>query len=208
MSTAENMNPHDEPENLENESNQPIAAAEQDCAQTGVVTNTTDPLETLKTERDEMRDKMLRAMAEIENTRKRAERMQSDVSRYAIAGFARDMLDIADNLRRAIDAVPESECQIDTIKNLIEGVSATERMLLAVFEKQGIKKIAPTEGRFDPNLHEVMFEVDSTDKEGGEIVQLLEAGYVIHDRLLRPARVSVAKASNPTQKDHQINQEV
>lgn len=203
MSTAENMNPHDEPEN-----NETPVTEEQDSAQSAPETETNDPLEVLKAERDEMRDKMLRAMAEVENTRKRAERIQADTSKYAVAGFARDMLDIADNLRRAIEAVPESERQADLVKNLLEGVEATERVLLNNFEKHGIRKIAPTEGRFDPNFHEVMFEADGTGKEAGEIIQLLEAGYVIHDRLLRPARVGVAKANGAKPKEHSVDQEV
>lgn len=199
MSTAENMNPHDEPENTETPVTEDQAPAQE---------AEPDPLEALKAERDDMRDKMLRAMAEVENTRKRAERMQADISKYAVAGFARDMLDIADNLRRAIDTVPESERQGEFIKGLLEGVEATERVLLNIFDKHGIKKIAPTEGKFDPNFHEVMFESEVPGKQSGEIIQLLEAGYVIHDRLLRPARVGVAKSNGNAPKEHSVDQEV
>ena len=168
-------------------------------------TSTPDPLTDLAKERDDMRDKMMRALAEAENTRKRAEKMQSDTSKYAVAGFAKDMLDIADNLRRAIDAVPAEERE--SMKVLLDGVEATERMMLSSFEKQGIKKISPESGKFDPNFHEVMFEAVVAGKQAGEIIQLLESGYVIHDRLLRPARVGVAKASgNPD--DHKVDQEV
>lgn len=207
MSTAENRNPQDEPEKTENAVNEEQEAGttqpekEQDA-------KAQDPITALQAERDEMRDKMLRAMAEAENVRKRAERTQADTSKYAVAGFARDMLDIADNLRRAIDAVPESERQSEAIKNLMDGVEATERVMLSTFEKYGIKKIAPTEGRFDPNFHEVMFEAEAAGKQAGEIIQLLEAGYVIHDRLLRPARVGVAKSSGGNPKEHSLDQEV
>lgn len=196
--TAENQTPEDELDNV-TELN---AETEVEETEQPVETN---PVAELEKERDDMRDKMMRALAEAENTRKRAEKMQADTSKYAVAGFAKDMLDIADNLRRAIDAVPED--QREMMKVLLEGVEATERMMLASFEKQGIKKIEPTEGKFDPNFHEVMFETEVAGKQNGEIIQLLEAGYVIHDRLLRPARVGVAKASGaPT--EHQVDQEV
>lgn len=204
MTTAENRNPQDEPETGdENENNAENAATAEDRPETE------DPVILLQKERDDMRDKMLRAMAEAENTRKRADRIQADTSKYAVAGFARDMLDIADNLRRALDAVPEAERNTDTVKTLLDGVEATERVMLATFDKYGIKKIAPTEGRFDPHFHEVMFEAEAPGKPAGEIIQLLEAGYVIHDRLLRPARVGVAKAANNgNPREHAVDQEV
>ena len=164
-----------------------------------------DPIAELTKERDDMRDKMMRALAETENTRKRAEKMQSDTSKYAVSGFAKDMLDIANNLRRGIDAIPED--QRESMKILLEGVEATERMMLSSFEKQGITKIEPTDGKFDPNFHEVMFETEIPGKQNGEIIQLLEPGYVIHGRLLRPARVGVAKASGNAN-DHKVDQEV
>jgi molecular chaperone GrpE len=164
-----------------------------------------DPIAQLTKERDDMRDKMMRALAEADNTRKRAEKTQADTSKFAIAGFAKDMLDIADNLRRAIDAIPED--QRESNKLLLEGVEATERMMLASFEKQGIQKIEPTNGKFDPNFHEVMFETELADKENGEIIQLLDAGYILNGRLLRPARVGVAKSSTKPQ-ERQLDQEV
>lgn len=164
-----------------------------------------DPIAQLTKERDDMRDKMMRALAEAENTRKRAEKAQADTSKFAIAGFAKDMLDIADNLRRAIDSIPED--QRESNKVLLEGVEATERMMLASFEKQGIQKLEPTSGKFDPNFHEVMFETEMADKDNGEIIQLLEAGYVLNGRLLRPARVGVAKSATKPQ-ERQLDQEV
>ena len=157
----------------------------------------------LTAERDDMRDKLMRALAEADNTRKRAERAQQDTQKYAVTGFAKDMLDIADNLRRALDAIPEDQRD----GTLFEGVAATEKIMMSTFEKHGIQKIAPTEGKFDPNFHEVMFETEIPGKQGGEIIQLLEPGYTIHDRLLRPARVGVAK-SDPNAMDYQIDEEV
>ena len=191
------QNPNLEPESIEEELNVEETVESH--------TPESDPLVEMARERDDMRDKMMRALAEAENTRKRAEKAQQDTSKFAIAGFAKDMLGIADNLRRAIDAIPED--QREDNKVLLEGVEATERMMLSSFEKQGIQKIAPTEGKFDPNFHEVMFEAEVPGKQNGEIFQLLEAGYVLNGRLLRPARVGVAKSSaNPN--EHQVDTEV
>lgn len=166
-----------------------------------------DAIAQLTAERDDMRDKLMRALAEADNTRKRAERAQQDTQKYAVTGFAKDMLDIADNLRRALDAIPDDKQDDETVQLLYNGVAATEKIMLSTFEKHGITKIEPTEGKFDPNFHEVMFETEIAGKEGGEIIQLLEAGYKIHDRLLRPARVGVAK-SDPNMMDYKIDEEV
>jgi molecular chaperone GrpE len=160
----------------------------------------TSPTAALEKERDDRRDKMMRALAEAENTRKRAEKTVSDTKKYAVTGFAKDMLDISDNLRRALDAISEDQLADETVKKLYDGVAATERMMLSNFEKQGIKKIEPTDGKFDPNFHEVMFEAETPGKQAGEIIQLLEAGYVLNDRLLRPARVGVAKSGTTEHK--------
>ncbi len=147
----------------------------------------------LQAELTETKDKMLRALADADNARKRAERMQIDSTKFAVAGFARDMLDVSDNLRRAIEAIPESKREDETIANLLQGIEATERVMLSTLERNGIRKIAPTTGQFDPNHHEAMFEADVPGKKHGEIIQLIEPGYMIHERLLRPARVGVAK---------------
>jgi len=164
-----------------------------------------DPVTQLTKERDDMRDKMMRALAETDNTRKRAEKMQSDTQKYAVSGFAKDMLDIADNLRRALDAISDDQLIDANVKTLHEGVAATERVMLSNLEKHGVKKIEPTSGKFDPNFHEVMFEGPAAGVEPGEIIQLLEAGYILHDRLLRPARVGVAKSSEAT--EHSVDTE-
>ncbi len=188
--TAENNNETPENENLDN--------VEQLKTE---IEN--DPIALLTKERDDMRDKMMRALAEAENTRKQSEKRQADTQKYAVSSFAKDMLDISDNLRRALDAISEDQLTDETVKLLHEGVAATERVMLSNFEKHGIRKIEPTEGKFNPNFHEVMFEGDVPGKQAGEIIQLLEAGYVLHDRLLRPARVGVAKGGDTT--DHKID---
>jgi molecular chaperone GrpE len=154
-----------------------------------------EPQRALETELAEAKDKLLRALAETENVRRRAQRDREDATRYGAANFARDMVSVADNLHRAIDSAPQGE-QSDLVRNLLAGVAATERELLAALERHGVKRVEPRPGeRFDHNFHEAMFEVEGTGQPAGTIVQVLQPGYVIHDRLLRPAMVGVAKAS-------------
>lgn len=151
-------------------------------------------LDVLQEELDKTKDQMMRALAEAENARKRAVKERQDASRFAISSFARDLLDVADNLRRALDAVPQELADSDErIKNLIGGIGATERAMLNSFEKNGIKKIEPMDQTFDPNFHEVMFETPGTGKPANTVIQVIDNGYVLNDRLLRPARVGVAK---------------
>ena len=137
-----------------------------------------------------LKDRLLRAAAETENVRRRLEREKTDASTYAMTGFARDLLGVADNLRRAVAAMP-GEPGFDAVKN---GIEATERELLAVLARHGIARVDTVGQRLDPNRHQAMIEVESDSHEPGHIVQELQAGYVIKDRLLRPALVSVAKA--------------
>lgn len=142
----------------------------------------------------QLKDQLLRALAETENTRRRAERDREDASKYAVANFARDVLTVADNLRRAIDALPaDAKSGNSALATLMEGVELTERQLQSMLEKHGITKVMPMDQPFDPNLHQAMFEVPGTGKPGGTVVQVLQAGFVIHGRLLRPALVGVAK---------------
>ncbi|HEY4164932.1 MAG TPA: nucleotide exchange factor GrpE [Dongiaceae bacterium] len=142
----------------------------------------------------QLKDQLLRAMAETENTRRRAQRERDDAQKYGVTSFAREMLSVADNLHRALEAIPQESLAADeALKTLYDGVSATERQLEAAFEKQSIKRIWPEGDRFDSNQHQAMFEVPGTDKPAGTVVQVLQAGYMIHDRLLRPALVGVAK---------------
>lgn len=151
-------------------------------------------IERLEKELEKTRDQMLRAMADTENMRRRAVREREDAGKYAISGFARDLISVADNLRRALEAIPaDLDMLDDRIKSLFNGIEATERELLSVFERNGIKKLEPMHQIFDPNLHEVMFEAPISGFPPGTICQLVQPGYTLHERLLRPARVGVVK---------------
>jgi molecular chaperone GrpE len=145
----------------------------------------------------EFKDKALRALAEVENIRRRAQRERDDAVKYGVTNFARELLSAADNLRRAVTSVPEGQATDEATKNLLAGVAATERELLAAFEKNGIRRIDPKGERFDHNFHQAIFEVENTGKPAGTIVEVLQPGYVLHDRLLRPAMVGVAKGGAP-----------
>jgi len=144
----------------------------------------------LTEERDAERDRALRMAAEAENTRRRLERDKADAVQYAATGFARDMLSVADNMARAIESLPEDVA----LANLRAGIEATQRELLAVFERHGIKRIPAVGLALDPNLHQAMVEVPSAS-EPGTVVSEMQAGWQYRDRLLRPALVAVAKAS-------------
>jgi molecular chaperone GrpE len=153
-----------------------------------------EALAAARAEAAQMKDQALRAMAEAENTRKRAQRDREDAQKYGITNFAREMLTVADNLRRALEAIPAETLQSDeALKTLYDGVAATERQLEAALGKQQIQRIWPDGERFDSNFHQAMFEVPDSGKPAGTVVQVLQAGYKIHDRLLRPALVGVAK---------------
>ena len=149
----------------------------------------------LEAELAEGQDKLLRALAETENVRRRTQRERQDAEKYAVSGFARELLSVGDNLRRALDSLPESEAKDDRVKNLLAGVAATERELLAVFERHGLKRIDPMGERFDHNFHQAVFEAENTGRPTGTVVEVLQPGYVLHDRLLRPAMVGVAKGA-------------
>ena len=144
----------------------------------------------------EMKDRVLREMADAENTRRRAQKEREETSKYAVTNFAKEMLAVSDNFRRALDSAPTENLD-PAVKNLIVGIDATERQLLTVLESFGIKKIDPQGQPFDPHFHRVMMEVDAPDQPAGTVVQVLQAGYVIHDRLLREALVAVAKGAAP-----------
>lgn len=148
-----------------------------------------------------LKDRLLRAVAETENLRKRAAREREEAARYAISGFARDVLGVADDMARALGALPEEQraekMLISNAKALFDGLELTRRNLGAALERHGIARIDPAGEPFDPNLHEAMFEVDAPGAAPGSVVQVVEAGYRIHDRLLRPARVGVARRAAP-----------
>jgi molecular chaperone GrpE len=151
--------------------------------------------ESLAREVAETRDKMLRTLAEMENLRKRTSREVADARAYGITGFARDILDIADNLQRALDAVPaEAKASADPgIKAFIEGVELTERSLLNTLEKNGVRKFDPMGEKFDPNFQQAMYEVPDPSVPAGTVLQVVQAGYMIGERVLRPALVAVSK---------------
>ncbi|QCO02737.1 nucleotide exchange factor GrpE [Azospirillum argentinense] len=154
-----------------------------------------DRVAQLEAEVASLKDQLLRQMAEVENTRRRAQRDREDASKFAVSSFAKELVTVADNLRRALEAVPaEGRENDDVLKGLAVGVEATERQLISAFERAGIKKIDPTGELFDPNFHQVMFEIENTGKPAGTVVQVLQPGYTIHGRLLREAMVGVAKA--------------
>lgn len=154
-----------------------------------------DPLEEAKAEIARLKDQLLRALAETENVRRRSAREREDTQRFAISNFAKDMLAVADNLGRALAAIPADALESDpALKSLVDGVSATERQLLGSFERHGIKRIDPMGEKFDSNLHQAMFEVPGSGQPAGTIVQVLQPGYLINERLLRAALVGVAKA--------------
>jgi molecular chaperone GrpE len=152
-------------------------------------------VEALAKEAAESRDKMLRTLAEMENLRKRTAKEVADARAYGITGFARDVLDIADNLQRALDAVPAEtrESADPVLKALIEGVELTERALLNALEKNGVKKFDPSGEKFDPNFQQAMYEVPDASVPPGTVVQVVQAGYLIGERVLRPALVAVSK---------------
>ena len=151
-----------------------------------------DPIAALQSEVAVLKDQVLRARAETENVRRRADRDRQDASAYAVTGFARDMLTVSDNLRRALDSMPDDVA--DDIKAFIEGVEMTERELLNIMERYGIKKVEPEIGeKFDHKFHQAMFEVPTAEHAPGSVMQVVSSGYVIKDRLLRPAMVGVAK---------------
>lgn len=139
----------------------------------------------------EARDRTMRALADAENTRKRAMKDRDDAGKYAVANFARDLLDFSDNFHRALESLPE-----DTPKAVSEGLKAMDKELLATFDRHGIRKIEPLDEPFDANFHEVMFEAPIAGKPAGIIIQVIEAGYVLNGRLLRAAKVGIAKAED------------
>lgn len=149
----------------------------------------------LEAEVSQLKDQLLRALAEAENTRRRARKEVDDTAKYATTNFAKDVLQAPDNLRRALESIPPGGRQEDALLDrLAQGVELVERELNAIFERYGIKKIEPLGQPFDHNFHQAIFEVPTAEEPPGTVVQVLAPGYVIHDRLLRPAMVGVAKA--------------
>ena len=143
----------------------------------------------------ETNDQLLRALAELENTRRRADRDRAEALKYGAASFARDMLGVADNLQRALNAVAELDQDTlpDAAKSLLEGVAATERDLIASMGRHKVSPVSPMGEKFDANIHEAMFEAPGTGQPAGTIIEVIETGYMMDERLLRPAKVGIAK---------------
>ena len=154
-----------------------------------------DPIEALRAENAELKDRVLRTHAEMENLRKRTERDVNDTRSYAIAGFARDMLTATDALSRALMVIPAEtrETADGSLKSLIEGIEMTEREMQRLLAKHGVRPIEAEGQKFDPHKHQAMFEVPDPSKPEGTVVQVVQAGFAIGDRVLRPAMVGVAK---------------
>jgi molecular chaperone GrpE len=173
------------------------AAANNNAEEVAAAATPEARLAALEAELGEHKDRLLRALAEVENTRRRAQREREDAAKYAISHFAKDLLAVADNLRRALDSLPEAEIADEKTRSLLAGVAATERELLAAFERHGLRRIDPKGERFDHNFHQAIFEAERSDRPTGTIIEVLQPGYVLHDRLLRPAMVGVAKQPAP-----------
>jgi len=151
-------------------------------------------IELLQEENAELNDKLLRTIAEMENLRRRTERERKDASRYAITNFAQDLLAVGDNLARAMQSLEQAqENKADVVKTLVDGIEMTEREILNIFSRHGISKLEPQGEKFDPNQHQAMFEVDDPTVASGMVMEVMQAGYTIGDRVLRPAMVGVSK---------------
>jgi molecular chaperone GrpE len=174
---------------------EPVEAADAGKAEAQVSGERPDPLAEAQREAAEFKDKALRTLAEMENLRKRTEREVADARLYGNASFARDVLAVADNMQRALDAI-EPELRNDAkVNSLIEGVELTERELLKVLGKHGVKKFSPDGEKFDPNVHQAMFEMEHAELPPGHVAQVIQAGYMLGDRVLRPAMVAIVKAA-------------
>ncbi len=223
MNTANNTNPeqNDEPNTPEEQPGEdpglepePLDSYQEPPAPPQEEAPATDEVQAriaaLEAELARSKDQTLRALAEADNTRKRAVRDREDAGRYAVTAFARDLLDVADNFRRAIESITPELREIDErIAGLIAGIEAVENEMLKAFEKHGIRKLDPIDELFNPNYHEVMFEAPVPGKNPGTVIQVIEPGYIINDRLLRPARVGVAKDTegNTSEDGHQLDTE-
>ena len=154
-----------------------------------------DLIEKLNEEITDLKDQRLRAIAELENFRKRAEKDQSDALKYGISNFAKEIINIRDNIERAQSSISDEAKNNEAIKSVIEGIDLIAQSVVSTFEKIGIKKIDSLNEKFDHNLHQAMMEIENEELEPGTIVQELIPGYTLHDRLLRPAMVGVSKKS-------------
>ena len=187
------------PTTPEKQQDAPASDAPAAANDTGPATPAADDAAALKAEVADLKDKLLRTLAEMENLRKRTEREVADQRQYAVASFARDMLTVGDNLRRAIEAVPKEQrgSGDQALDALIEGVEMTERGLEQSLAKFGVRRVEAKGQKFDPSFHQAMFEVEVPDGQPGTVADEIQAGYAIGDRVLRPVMVSVVKKQRP-----------
>ena len=155
----------------------------------------------LTEENARLKDQAMRALAEAENTRRRAQRDKEDTAKFAVSSFAKDLLTVADNMGRALEAVPADGEADPVLVNLREGIVAVEREMMGAFDRNGITRIVPAGERFDPNYHQAMYEIEDSGQMPGTVVHVVQPGYVLHGRLLRPAMVGVAKGEPPRKVD-------
>jgi molecular chaperone GrpE len=166
----------------------------QDSAAEGSSKSQHEAISALQAENADLKDRLLRAHAEVENIRKRSEREKEETAKYAITKLARDIVSVGDNFQRAIDAVPAGAAERDSaLKSFLEGVTMTERELLNALDRHGIRRVQPLNEPFNPHLHQAVAQVPRTDVPTGTIVEVYQAGYMIEDRVLRPAMVGVAQ---------------
>ena len=189
----EENNKKTEEQDLETPTSETKEQASEQDQETEKAETSEDIIEKLNEEISSLKDQRLRAIAELENFRKRAEKDQSDALKYGISNFAKEIINISDNIERAQSSIPEEAKNNETIKPVIEGIDLIAQSVVTTFEKIGIKKIESLNEKFDHNLHQAMMEIENDDLEPGTIVQELIPGYTLHDRLLRPAMVGVSK---------------
>ena len=193
---------------LEKNNSDIINSENENLEQNSTVANDTDAdnekqnelEENLRDEIEQLRDEKLRLLADMENLRKRSDRDRMDSIRYGNINFARDILSLGDNLSRALDAIPKDAEKTETITNLINGLRMVQREFTSILEKHGIKKIEALNKRFAHNFHQAMMEIESEEVEEGIVIQEIQSGYNMHDRLLRPSMVGVAKKPNKDEK--------
>ncbi len=193
---------------LEKNNSDIINSENENLEQNSTVANDTDAdnekqnelEENLRDKIEQLRDEKLRLLADMENLRKRSDRDRMDSIRYGNINFARDILSLGDNLSRALDAIPKDAEKTETITNLINGLRMVQREFTSILEKHGIKKIEALNQRFDHNFHQAMMEIESEEVEEGIVIQEIQSGYNMHDRLLRPSMVGVAKKPNKDEK--------
>ncbi len=175
----------------EETASQDVAAEATDAESEEIVIK--DPVAALEAEVAELKDRLLRQAAEVENTRRRAKKDVEDAGNYAITKFARDLLDVGDNLRRALEAAGDISNADPAMKTLFDGVEMTEKALHKALEQNGIEKLEPLGEKLDPNKHQAVFELPHPEYPDGHVAQVMQAGYVLKGRLLRPAMVGVTK---------------